>query len=83
MQVIKDLLMPSTEQLQIREDLEGVFLSNVHEVEVRIPFNIVVAFAEVDSSCESSLVSGICCSALKHGFRDCPVPYTNAALGCL
>eukprot|EP00892_Ulva_mutabilis_P006829 jgi/Ulvmu1/4518/UM002_0244.1 len=35
MEVIKDLLMPSTEQLQIREDLEGVFLSNVHEVEVR------------------------------------------------
>lgn len=34
-QVIKDLLMPSAEQLQIREDLEGVFLSNVHEVEVR------------------------------------------------
>lgn len=35
MEVIKDLLMPSAEQLQIREDVEGVFLSNVHEVEVR------------------------------------------------
>lgn len=35
MEVIKDLLMPSAEQLAIREDVEGVFLSNVHEVEVR------------------------------------------------
>lgn len=34
MEVIKDLLMPSAEQLAIREDVEGVFLSNVHEVEV-------------------------------------------------
>ena len=37
MEVIKDLLLPSAEQLQIREDVEGVFLSNVHEVEVCIP----------------------------------------------
>lgn len=37
MEVIKDLLLPSAEQLQIREDVEGVFLSNVHEVEVCTP----------------------------------------------
>lgn len=35
MEVIKDLLLPSAEQLAIREDANGVFLSNVHEEEVR------------------------------------------------
>jgi Kinesin motor domain len=35
MEVIKDLLLPSDAQLAIREDANGVFLSNVHEEEVR------------------------------------------------
>jgi hypothetical protein len=35
MEVIKDLLLPSDQQLAIREDANGVFLSNVHEEEVR------------------------------------------------
>jgi kinesin family protein 5 len=36
MEVIKDLLLPSAEQLAIREDANGVFLSNVHEEQVRL-----------------------------------------------
>jgi hypothetical protein len=36
MEVIKDLLLPSAEQLAIREDANGVFLSNVHEEKVGI-----------------------------------------------
>ena len=35
MEVIKDLLLPGAEPLAIREDANGVFLSNVHEEEVR------------------------------------------------
>jgi hypothetical protein len=35
MEVIKDLLLPSADQLAIREDANGVFLSNVHEAQVR------------------------------------------------
>ena len=35
MEVIKDLLLPGAEALAIREDANGVFLSNVHEEEVR------------------------------------------------
>ena len=37
MEVIKDLLLPSAEQLAIREDANGVFLANVHEEQVRRP----------------------------------------------